>query len=54
VTHGIGIDEHNCEGRVITAEFLSFYVVNCYVPNRLSPDYAVPHASPDAARAKGC
>ncbi len=33
VTYGIGIDEHDHEGRVITAEFESFYMVTCYTPN---------------------
>ena len=33
VTYGIGIDEHDHEGRVITAEYPDFYLVNVYVPN---------------------
>ncbi|MGL5690077.1 MAG: exodeoxyribonuclease III, partial [Bacteroidales bacterium] len=33
VVFGIGIDEHDKEGRVITAEYESFYLVNVYVPN---------------------
>ncbi len=33
VTYGIGIDEHDHEGRVITAEFKKFYLVNVYTPN---------------------
>lgn len=33
VTYGIGIDEHDHEGRVITLEFKDFYLVNCYTPN---------------------
>lgn len=33
VTYGIGIEEHDKEGRVITLEFESFYLVNCYTPN---------------------
>lgn len=33
VTTGIGIDEHDQEGRVITLEFERFYLVNCYTPN---------------------
>ena len=33
VTYGIGIDEHDHEGRVITLEFEDFYFVNVYVPN---------------------
>lgn len=30
---GIGIEEHDQEGRVITLEFERFYLVNCYTPN---------------------
>lgn len=33
VTYGIGIPEHDREGRVITAEFEDYYVVTCYTPN---------------------
>lgn len=33
VTNGIGIEEHDQEGRVITAEFENFYLVTCYTPN---------------------
>ncbi len=33
VTNGIGRDEHDREGRVITAEFRDFFVVNVYTPN---------------------
>ena len=33
VTYGIGIEEHDQEGRVITLEFDNFYLVNCYTPN---------------------
>lgn len=33
VTYGIGIEEHDHEGRVITAEFDSCFVVTCYTPN---------------------
>lgn len=33
VTYGIGIPEHDQEGRVITAEFADYYVVTCYTPN---------------------
>lgn len=33
VTYGIGIPEHDKEGRVITAEFPEYYVVTCYTPN---------------------
>lgn len=33
VTYGIGIEEHDKEGRVITLEFENYYLVNCYTPN---------------------
>lgn len=33
VTYGIGIEEHDQEGRVITAEYEGFYLVDCYTPN---------------------
>lgn len=33
VSYGLGIDEHDHEGRVVTAEFEDFYLVNVYVPN---------------------
>ena len=33
VTYGIGMEEHDHEGRVITLEFEDFYLVNCYTPN---------------------
>ena len=33
VTYGLGIEEHDHEGRVITAEFPDYYVVTCYTPN---------------------
>ena len=33
VSYGIGIEEHDQEGRVITLEFKDFYLVDCYTPN---------------------
>ena len=33
VTNGIGIDEFDHEGRVITLEYEQFYLVDCYTPN---------------------
>ena len=33
VAYGIGMEEHDTEGRVITAEFPEYYVVTCYTPN---------------------
>ena len=33
VSYGIGIEEHDHEGRVITAEFADYYLVTCDTPN---------------------
>ncbi|MBS5938410.1 exodeoxyribonuclease III [Clostridium sp.] len=33
VTYGLGIEEHDKEGRVITLEFENFYMVTVYTPN---------------------
>ena len=33
VKYGIGIQEHDQEGRVITLEYEKLYLVNCYTPN---------------------
>ena len=33
VSYGLGIEEHDHEGRVITAEFPEYYIVTCYTPN---------------------
>ena len=33
VTYGLGQEEHDQEGRVITAEYPDFYLVNVYTPN---------------------
>ena len=33
VTYGIGIEEHDKEGRVITLQYDKFYIVNIYTPN---------------------
>ena len=33
VTHGLDIEAHDKEGRVLTAEFPHFYLLNCYTPN---------------------
>ena len=33
VTYGIGIEEHDKEGRIITLEFENFYLVTNYTPN---------------------
>lgn len=36
VSYGIGIEEHDKEGRVITLEYDEFYLVTCYTPNSKS------------------
>lgn len=33
VSYGMGIAEHDTEGRIVCAEFNDFYLVNVYVPN---------------------
>ena len=33
VSYGIGIEEHDKEGRVITLEFDKFYMITVYTPN---------------------
>ena len=33
ISYGMGIDEHDHEGRVVTAEYSDFYLVTCYTPN---------------------
>lgn len=38
VSYGIGIDEHDHEGRVVTLEMDHFYLVCCYTPNSQSAE----------------
>lgn len=33
VRYGLGIEEHNTEGRVITLEYPEFFLITCYTPN---------------------
>lgn len=33
VTYGMGIEEHDQEGRIITLEYTDYYLVTCYTPN---------------------
>lgn len=33
VTYGLGIEEHDKEGRLITLEYPEFYFIDCYTPN---------------------
>ena len=33
VSYGLGIEEHDREGRVITLEFENFYLITVYTPN---------------------
>ncbi|MDO5548020.1 MAG: exodeoxyribonuclease III [Eubacteriales bacterium] len=43
VTFGIGMEEHDHEGRVITAEYENFYMVTCYTPNSQSELARLPY-----------
>ena len=43
VTYGIGIPDHDREGRVITAEFPDYYGVTCYTPNSQSELARLPY-----------
>ena len=36
VAYGIGVQEHDTEGRVVTLEYDNYYVVTCYTPNSQS------------------
>lgn len=36
VTYGMGIEEHDQEGRLITLEFEDFFFITCYTPNSKS------------------
>lgn len=51
VTCGINIADHDAEGRVLTAEYETFFLVNVYVPNSkrelLRLDYRTKHWGPD-------
>ena len=33
VTYGMGVEEHDREGRIITLEMEDFYLITCYTPN---------------------
>lgn len=33
VRYGLGIPDHDSEGRLVTVEFDKFYLLSCYVPN---------------------
>lgn len=33
VAYGIGVPEHDTEGRVITLEYADYYLITCYTPN---------------------
>lgn len=33
ISYGMGVDEHDHEGRLITCEYNDFYLVCCYTPN---------------------
>lgn len=56
VTRGIGEDEHDHEGRVLTLEFEDFYLVNVYTPNSQNELARLPYRMKweDAFRAYVC
>lgn len=45
VRYGIGVEKHDQEGRVITAEYHDHYLVNVYVPNSSSDLKRLPYRS---------
>ena len=45
VSYGIGIEEHDREGRVITLEYDNFYLVTCYTPNSQNELKRLPYPS---------
>lgn len=56
VTRGIGEEEHDHEGRVLTLEFEDFYLVNVYTPNSQNELARLPYRMKweDAFRAYVC
>ena len=51
LTYGLGISHHDKEGRLITAEFMDYFLVNVYTPNSkrglLRLDYRTQQWDPD-------
>ena len=43
VAYGMGIEEHDHEGRVLTAEYKDYYIVTCYTPNSQSELARLPY-----------
>lgn len=43
VTYGLGLPEHDQEGRVITLEYPAFYLITCYTPNSQSELKRLPY-----------
>ena len=43
VTNGLGAEEHDDEGRVLTAEFKDYYLITTYVPNSKSGLLRLPY-----------
>ena len=43
VVYGMGIEEHDHEGRVLTAEYKDYYIVTCYTPNSQSELARLPY-----------
>ena len=43
VSNGIGMEEHDQEGRVVTLEYEEYYLVTCYTPNSQSELKRLPY-----------
>ena len=43
VAYGMGIEEHDHEGRILTAEYEDYYIVTCYTPNSQSELARLPY-----------
>ena len=58
VSRGIGVQEHDQEGRVITLEYEHFYLVTCYTPNSQNElkrlDYRMKWEDDSLRRLKRC
>ena len=52
VNYGIGIEEHDHEGRVVTLEMTDFYLVCVYTPNPQEAETPLPGLSPCPRREK--
>ena len=54
VAYGIGVEEHDHEGRVITLEFPEFYHVTVYTPNSPFVPHGMGGCVPRVCKRSGC